>query len=253
MIGRLLREATNKICGIFKKCNCPICHAHFNEYLQTGTTAKVWEQYVGVGAGIRKAACPACRSTDRERLVYLFFKDHYFAENKEKHIKLLHIAPESNLSKYLMKHPNVEYTAGDKRCEGYSYPDYVRDIDIMDLHDIADNTYDVVVCNHVLEHVPDDIIAMKELRRVIKPDGIAILQVPYALKLEKTFEDKTIVTPDARFEAYGQSDHVRIYGMDYKDRLGSAGFRVKISEISKDYPAKYGLNCNENLFVCYKN
>lgn len=237
----------------FQECKCPICHAHFNEYLQTGTTAKVWNQYVGIGAGLRKAVCPACHSADRERLVFLFFRDHYFAENKDKHIKLLHIAPESNLSKYLMKHPNVEYTAGDKRCEGYLYPDYVRDIDIMDLHDIADNTYDVVICNHVLEHVPDDIVAMKELRRIIKPDGIAILQVPYALKLEKTFEDKTIVTPDGRFEAYGQSDHVRLYGMDYKDRLERAGFRVKISEISKDYPAKYGLNCNENLFVCYKN
>lgn len=253
MIIRLLRKAKNKIRGIFKKYKCPLCHTHFDEYLPIGTTAKVWKQYVGVGAGVRKAVCPVCHSTDRERLVYLFFKDYYFVENKDKHIKLLHIAPEPNLSKYLMAHTNVEYTAGDKRCNGYTYPDYVRNIDIMDLHDIPDNTYDVLVCNHVLEHVPDDIVAMKELRRVIKPDGIAILQVPYAQKLERTFEDKTILTPEARFEAYGQNDHVRLYGKDYKDRLESAGFRVKINEMSKDYPAKYGLNCNENLFVCYKD
>lgn len=253
MIVRFLRKIKNKVHGIFKKCKCPICHAHFDEYLQTGTMAKVWKQYGGVGAGVRNAVCPVCHSTDRERLVYLFFRDYYFAENKDKHIKLLHIAPESNLSKYLMMHTNVEYTAGDKRCEGYAYPDYVQDVDIMDLHDIADNTYDVLVCNHVLEHVPDDIVAMKELQRVMKPDGIAILQIPYAQKLEKTFEDKTILTSEARFEAYGQNDHVRLYGMDYKDRLESAGFSVKISEISKDYPAKYGLNCDENLFVCYKN
>lgn len=253
MIVRLLRKAKNRICGIWKKYECPICHANFGAYLLTGTNANVWKQYDGVGAGVRNAVCPVCQSTDRERLVYLFFRDYYFAENKDKHVKLLHIAPESNLSEYLMKHTNVEYTAGDKRCKGYTYPDYVQDVDIMNLHDIADNTYDVLVCNHVLEHVPDDIVAMKELRRVIKPDGIAILQVPYAQKLEKTFEDKTILTPEARFEAYGQNDHVRLYGMDYKDRLESAGFRVKISEMSKDYPAKYGLNCNENLFVCYKN
>lgn len=239
--------------SIFKKCKCPICHAHFDEYLQTGTTAKVWKQYGGVGAGIRNVVCPVCHSTDRERLVYLFFRDYYFAENKDKHIKLLHIAPESNLSKYLMMHKNVEYTAVDKRCKGYTCPDYVQDVDIMNLHDIDDNTYDVLVCNHVLEHMPDDIIVMKELRRVIKPDGIAVLQVPYARKLEKTFEDKTILTPEARFEAYGQNDHVRLYGMDYKNRLELAGFRVKINEMSKDYHAKYGLNCNENLFVCYKS
>lgn len=228
-------------------------HTPIDKYTQTGTDANVWKQYDGVGAGVRNAVCPVCRSTDRERLVYLFFRDYYFVENKDKHIKLLHIAPEFNLSKYLMAQTNVEYTAGDKRCEGYAYPDYVQDVDIMDMHDIADNTYDVLVCNHVLEHVPDDIVAMKELRRVIKPDGIAILQVPYAQKLERTFEDKTILIPEARFEAYGQNDHVRLYGLDYKDRLESAGFRVKISEMSKDYPAKYGLNCNENLFVCYKD
>ena len=250
---RKLLLCKNKFRHLFQRCKCPICNAYFDKYLQTGTTSEVWEQYDGVGAGVRNVVCPVCHSTDRERLVYLFFRDYYFAENKDKHIKLLHIAPESNLSKYLMAHTNVEYTAGDKRCDGYTYPDYVRDVDIMNLHDIPDNTYDVLVCNHVLEHVPDDIVAMKELRRVIKPDGIAILQVPYAQKLEKTFEDKTILIPEARFEAYGQNDHVRLYGLDYKNRLESAGFRVKISEISKDYPAKYGLNCNENLFVCYKD
>ncbi len=249
----ILRKIKYLYESFFYKNKCPICNTPIDKYLQTGTNANIWKQYDGVGAGVRNAVCPVCHSTDRERLLYLFFRDYYFSENKDKQIKLLHIAPESNLSKYLMAHTNVEYTAGDKRCEGYAYPDYVQDVDIMDLHDIADNTYDVLVCNHVLEHVPDDIVAMKELRRVIKPDGIAILQVPYAQNLEKTFEDKTILTPEARFEAYGQNDHVRLYGMDYKDRLESAGFRVKINEMSKDYPAKYGLNCNENLFVCYKN
>ena len=240
------------LCSIFKKYECPICHTYFNEYLQAGTDANVWKQYDGVGAGIRNVVCPVCYSTDRERLVYLFFRDRYFMENKDKHIKLLHIAPESNLSKYLMAHTNVEYTAGDKRCEGYSYPDYVRDIDIMDMRDVADDTYDVVVCNHVLEHVPDDIVAMKELRRIIKPDGIAVLQVPYAQKLERTFEDKTILTPEARFEVYGQSDHVRLYGKDYPERLKQAGFKVEVLGIARNYSKKFGLNPNEELFLCHK-
>lgn len=250
----VLKRIKNGLYRLFKKYECPICYARFEEYLQTGTTAKVWEQYGGVGAGVRKAVCPLCHSSDRERLVYLFFKDCYFPKKKGQSVKILHIAPESNLSKYLKNHRSVEYTAGDKRCEGYSYPDYVLDVDIMDMNGIADNTYDVVICNHVLEHVYDDIVAMKEIRRVTKPDGIAILQIPYALRLEKTFEDKTIITKEGRFEAYGQSDHVRLYGMDYKGRLEYAGFKLnmEVIEFAKNYPAKYGLNFNEKLFVCYK-
>lgn len=239
--------------NFFKVRHCPICHAHFVEWLQTGTTAMVWEQYCGVGAGARKAICPVCNSSDRERLVYLFFRDVFFKKRSNSEpIKMLHIAPEASLSKYLRSQSFVGYTAGDKRCEGYEYPDYVIDIDIMDMHDIADNTFDVIVCNHVLEHVPDDIVAMKELRRVMKFDGIAVLQVPYALKLEKTIEDKAVVSPESRFEKYGQSDHVRLYGMDYTERLKHAGFKVEVLDIASKYPKKYGLNPHEKLFLCHK-
>lgn len=236
----------------FKICQCPICQARFAEWLQTGTTAIVWEKYGGVGAGIRKAICPQCYSSDRERLVYLYFKDVFFVKNKKKPVKILHIAPEVNLSIFLMQHPFVEYIAADKRCDGYEYPNYVRDIDIMDMHDIADNTFDVIVCNHVLEHVPDDIVAMKELRRIMKSDGIAVLQVPFALKLKKTFEDRSIVSSKKRFEAYGQSDHLRLYGTDYPQRLQQAGFVVETLDLASRYSHKYGLNKKELLHVCHK-
>ena len=240
-------------CFIFiYKNKCPICGSRFGKYMEGGTTSDVWKKYKGVGAGVRMTTCPICHSGDRERLVYLFFKDRYFVENKDKHIKLLHIAPEPNLSKYLMTHKDVEYTAGDKRCEGYAYPDYVLDVDIMDMRNLADNTYDVVVCNHVLEHVPDDIVAMKELKRVLKINGFAVLQVPYAINLEKTFEDKSIVSPEKRFEVYGQSDHVRLYGKDYPERLKQAGFKVEVLGIARNYPKKFGLNPNEELFLCHK-
>ena len=235
-----------------KYYKCPICHARFDEYMQIGTDADVWKIYGGIGAGTRKAMCPSCYSTDRERLVYFYFKDFYFPKKKKQRIKMLHIAPERQLSEYIMSNKNVDYIAADKKCGGYSYPEYVRDIDIMDMHDIADDTFDVVVCNHVLEHVLDDIVAMKELRRVMKQNGIAVLQVPYALKLEKTFEDKNIVTPEARFEAYGQRDHVRLYGLDYVERLRLVGFKVDVLDISPKYSPKFGLNPNEHLFVCHK-
>lgn len=252
MIVGILKKIKRKVFGVFKKCKCPICGCRFDEYMDIGTSSDVWKKYGSVGAGIRNAACPFCHSTDRERLVFLFFRDYYFKIKKDSKIKILHIAPETKLSKYIMSQPFVEYTAADKRCDGYSYPDYVRDIDIMDMRNVADDTYDVVVCNHVLEHVPDDIVAMKELRRVLRQDGVAVLQVPYAIGLEKTFEDKSIVTPEERFNAYGQNDHVRLYGNDYPERLKQAGFKVEVLDISRKYPKKFGLNPKEELFVCHK-
>lgn len=235
----------------FKRC-CPICGAKFDEYLISGTKAKVWEELHGIGAGLRKSTCPNCGSSDRERLVYLFFKEEYLPTLKGKHIKLLHIAPELGLSKFLISCSEIEYTAGDKRCNGYSYPDYVNDIDIENMHIIPDNNFDVIICNHVLEHVDNDITAMKELYRVLKPGGFAILQVPIALKLKETIDDSTVKNPEERFVTYGQSDHVRLYGVDYPKRLERAGFLVNIKKNTIKHSKYYGINREENLYICTK-
>lgn len=231
---------------------CPICHNRFPEYLIGGNDAAVWQKYHGVGGGIRKTRCPYCGSSDRERLVYLYIRDTYLPKHSGKQVKCLHIAPESQLSMFLRSQSNIDYTAGDKKCEGYDYPDYVQPIDIMDLSSIEDNTYDLIICNHVLEHVENDLVAMQEIRRVLKPSGIAILQVPIALKLKLTHEDPSITTPEERLESYGQWDHVRLYGSDYKERMESAGFEVKVIDIANHYSKKMGLNREEKIFECRK-
>lgn len=249
---RILHKITHLVHTVFCGKKCCICESRFENYLPTGTNAKVWEDLHGVGAGMRNAICPNCGSTDRERLIHLFLKEKYLPQLNKKEIKILHIAPEVQLSSFLRSIPQVDYTAGDKRCEGYSYPSHVKDMDIMSMPEVADNTYDIIICNHVLEHVPDDITAMKELFRILKPNGIAILQVPLALKLADTFEDTSITTPEARFEAYGQSDHVRLYGTDYPKRLNKAGFKVELLDIASKYSNRFGLNKDELLHICHK-
>ena len=105
--------------------------------------------------------------------------------------------------------------------------------------------------NHVLEHIPDDRKAMSELRRVLKPGGVAILQVPISANSATTIEDPEITDPDAREQAFGQFDHVRIYGQDYTTRLAEAGFQVDKVDVTDQY-AKFGVNPEEALFVCTK-
>ena len=128
-------------------------------------------------------------------------------------------------------------------------------VDITDIP-YEEHFFDVILCSHVLEHVQDDRKAMRELYRVLKPGGWALLQVPLQTGREKTYEDPSIVTPEERLKHFGQKDHVRIYGADYKDRLASAGFTVKVDstvkELGQEAIARYRLNENEDIFYCSK-
>ena len=127
-----------------------------------------------------------------------------------------------------------------------------RKIDITDIN-FGNDYFDFIICSHVLEHVQDDRKAMSELFRVLKPGGEAILQVPTSKYNKKTFEDFSITSPEEREKYFGQKDHVRIYGKDYKNRLESVGFKVKLYDIKKDLSIqdikKYGLNKEEILYI----
>jgi ubiquinone/menaquinone biosynthesis C-methylase UbiE len=118
------------------------------------------------------------------------------------------------------------------------------------------NFFDVVICNHVLEHIPDDRRAMAEVLRVMKNGAWGIFQVPIDRKREITYEDVTITTPAERLKAYGQRDHVRHYGQDYPQRLENAGFVVTTDDYAKTFSAEqafiYGINRSETLHVCRK-
>lgn len=222
--------------------------------MHEGVKAEVFKKHRVAGGGYKKnVKCPQCGSTDRIRLLYLFFELRTGIYRKK--TRILHISPNMQLARELQKHQNIDYVCGALHPEKFRSLNAVE-VDVTKMK-WSDAGFDVVICNHVLEHVPDDTAAMREIYRVLKPDGFAILQVPIALNLEKTLEDRSIVGRKQRKIAYGQTDHLRLYGLDYFDKLGKIGFRiVRDNPFENAWPAdleKYRLDANEDVIIGYKN
>ena len=191
---------------------------------------------------------PSTLSLERHRLFWLYLTNE--TEFFTKNLKVLHFAPEQAFYKRFKKMKNLEYTTTDLNS-----PIATVKADICDLP-FEDNAYDFIICNHVLEHIPDDTKAMQELYRVLAPGGTAILQVPYEADRTTTFEDDTITNPKERAKIFGQYDHVRVYGMDYFDKLAEIGFKVEAlnysAKLSEEEINKYRLAKGELLPVCKK-
>jgi SAM-dependent methyltransferase len=228
---------------------CPFCGFQARDLRPNGHDFPVLRERHVIGAGLRPVNCYKCGSGDRARLVYLYLRDHVGLDRAAS-MRVLHFAPEPGLREKLAAAGLLEYTCGDLFMEGYSYPDWVQNIDATDTK-FEDDRFDVIICNHVLEHIPDDRKAMGELRRVLKPGGVAILQVPISANTATTLEDPAAVTADDRVKVYGQFDHVRLYGQDYVDRLSESGFDVRRVDVTAEY-ARNGVNPEEALFVCTK-
>ncbi len=213
------------------KQSCNICGATPRFWLTRGHSNALFETLGVVGAGKRKTNCISCGSSDRDRLIALFLAEYNIPQNTQKPLHLLHIAPEKALSKWLKKNKSFRSTQADNRQKGYklSYSSKVEFADVQDLP-YLNNYFDWIICNHVLEHVPNDLNAMKEIYRVLKFNGHGILQVPLALKLEKTIESEISWTETDCKEKLGQWDHKRLYGLDYIEKLKSVGFEVELWE-----------------------
>ncbi|RKS96266.1 methyltransferase domain-containing protein [Chryseobacterium defluvii] len=227
--------------------HCPFCGYDSKDLEIVGHDLPVLREKHVIGGGRRAAGCYRCHSRDRERLLYAFIVEEL---KLPKETSILHIAPEPKLSNILLKQNFKEYICGDLFTIGYEYPDYVQNMNVLDIP-YEDNHFDLVICNHVLEHIPEDTKAMGEIFRVLKPHGKAILQVPISANNQVTHEDFTITDKYKREELFGQFDHVRIYGQDYITRLESVGFIVHRINISDQYK-KFGVNPEEDLFFCEK-
>lgn len=211
---------------------------------------KSFRKFLSYGYGTQRpnVLSPSTLSLERHRLLWLFLKNEtdFFTAPK----KVLHMAPEQCFLKRFKNLKNLDYTTADL----YS-PIVDVKADILNLP-FNDNSFDVIFCNHVLEHIVDDNKAMQELFRVLKPNGMGIFQVPQDLNLDNTYEDFSITSSDERAKHFGQYDHVRVYGKDYFNRLRTVGFRVDeidySKKLSKELVVKYCLVKGEILPICYK-
>ncbi len=180
---------------------------------------------------------PSTLSLERHRLLWLYLKNETDLFSKSQ--RLLHFAPEQAFYKRFKRLQHIEYTTTDLNSP---LAEVKADICMLPF---PDNSFDVILCNHVLEHIPDDTKAMQELYRVLKPGGWGVFQIPQDLKRDKTFEDNSIIDKKERAKIFGQYDHVRVYGRDYFDKLRSIGFNVNevdyTNKLSVEEVEKYRL------------
>ena len=196
--------------------------------------------------GTTEWACPFCFSRPRHRTTWMYLnKKTDLFDGRPR--SLLHVAPEPSIEGHLRNAKYIDYLSGDLEPGAA-----MVEMDITDIH-YPDDAFDVIYCSHVLEHVPDDGKAMSELYRVLKPGGWAILAVP--IRGETTVEDPTVTDPVERQRLFGQHDHVRYYGKDFKDRLQAAGFRVRVDDYASQLPKKlveYHSLSRGDIYFCEK-
>jgi len=233
---RRLRNVVRAVLYYGKGRLCPVCGKSSRQFCRFGIVPR------------KDARCIHCGALERHRLLWLFLqKKTDLFDGKPK--KMLHVAPEPCFESMFKERLDGDYLTAD-----LFNPKAMVKMDITDIQ-YAGQSFDVIYCSHVLEHVADDKQAMREFFRVLKDNGWAILLVP--ITSEKTFEDSSIVDPKERFKAFGQEDHVRRYGPDYVGRLVDAGFNVEITKVSdladRNDAARMGLTpASGDIYYCTK-
>jgi hypothetical protein len=221
-----------------------------SRYLECPCCGKLSPSFLPHGVKQRdNAKCPHCGSLERHRLQWHYLKNctNLFTGR----LKVLHFAPEAGLQRKLKSLPTLTHVSADLSSRLAD-----EKFNICDIPHPADS-FDVVLCSHVLEHVPDDRKAMSELYRVMKPGGWGLIEAPISRKRKETFEDWSVTEDKDRERVFGQRDHVRIYGRDYYDRLRAAGFSVTLRYYAKELPAKlltkYSVLPHGTICLCTKS
>ncbi len=219
------------------KVECTVCHKTLNKFLPYGRLHPR-----------ENALCPSCLALERHRLMYLYLekKTNFFTDR----LKVLHVAPEYCFIDRFEKMSNLEYITADIESPLAKVKMNIEAIPF------PENTFDVIFCNHVLEHVEHFDVAVKELYRVLKPGGWGIMQSPQDMKMAHTLEDPSITDPRERERVFLQSDHLRLFGRDYGRELSRGGFTVKedtfVMDLPSDLARRYALPMEEIVYLCQK-
>jgi len=240
-VAQPLFEVLLLLRGLFfygNRHQCPCCGWHNRTFIKSGFSLKRRDN----------GYCPRCNSKARHRRNFLFLESKTDIFNTD--LRLLHVAPKYCLSRAFVKRKNFEYLAIDLQ-KSYNIGS------LMDLSfsAILSNSMDVIVCIHVLEHIENDRQAIREIHRILKPGGWAIISVPIRLT-EPTYEDPAIVSEIDRMREFGEKSHVRIYGGDFINRLMDGGFEVTLDrgdQLNPHQMEKYGLMDDENIFLVTKS
>ena len=229
---------------------CPICNFQASKFLPYGKDHEAIKKYDIIGMGYRNnAMCPNCFSKDRERLVYLFLQKLLKQNIINLHSKIIHFSPESSLENNLFRKKFTNYTTADiitGKCD--------IDLNLQDFN-YKEKNFDLVICNHVLEHIENDMVAIKNIYSILKPNGVAMLQVPLSTLIKKDFKKENVNTNNERLDNYGQIDHVRIISKEnYLKKLEQVGFKLKLDymESEKNNITSYGLNLKEFIIQVEK-
>jgi SAM-dependent methyltransferase len=223
--------------------SCPCCQRSFSHFLPLGVDRRMGQ-------------CPYCRSNERDRALWLYLDRHPDLISAGK--RVLHIGPESIFYRRFKQVKGLYYTPADKFAATFesTYPPDTVYLDITHMPQVPDNGYDVILCSHVLEYIPDDHVAMRELRRVLRPDGMALLQVPLRRGMPITHEDASITSAAQRAQVFGDPGHIRYYGEDFAQRLSSEGLSPCFTPLSEEFSpeemVRYGLVMTDDFHFCKK-
>lgn len=237
-------------------CYCIVCNRRIRKFFPFSTDIQRRAKSNGFGYDFKRMEtlnydqcnCPFCMSSDRERL-YLIFLEKYLKE-KDKKYSILDFAPSPAFANKI-RGSRHSYTSTDLFRK-----DVDIQMDICDMKEVDDNRFDFVICSHVLEHVPDPDKAMKEILRVLRPDGKAIIMVPLFWDVQSTLEDTAHNTDELRLRYYGQEDHVRLFSRtDFLNRIQSAGLRIaqfRPADFNPKTIKENKIANNSILYVCSK-
>lgn len=255
--GRIGQPALKE--GINLPYKCPICQKMIEAFLPlpsyyTENLRKHGFPYKpedGETINHEHYSCPNCGASDRDRLIACYLGEMLSQRAGDEQIRLLDIAPSYPLSEFIKRFRNVTHHTADLSMDGVDLA-----VDISNMPEVMSDSYDILICSHVLEHIYDDRKALSELYRVIKPGGWGIIMVPIILPLDNIDEDPKVTDPSERWRRFGQDDHVRLYNKSgFMERVEEAGFTLY--QLGKDYFgetyfSKYGITSQSILYLAEK-